>query len=248
MLHGIYGSGRNWAPIARRLVEEKPDWGVILADLRLHGDSAGFEPPHTIEAAAGDVAALAQSIGRDPAAILGHSFGGKIALAYARDHGDGLRQVWVIDSTLRVREPGGEAWEVLQAVRSLPDSFVNRDELIEGMKPLGYGRTLSNWLGMNLERSEDGLRWKLDWDGVEEMLRDHFRADQWGIVEDPPAGIEVHLVAATESEALEGGDAERLEAAAGSGRTHLHRVQGGHWIHVDNPEAIVDLLTSHLAD
>ena len=246
MLHGIYGSGRNWGPIARRLVEERPEWGVMLADLRLHGDSTGFEPPHTLDAAAADVAALAENVGRAPAAILGHSFGGKVALAYARDHSEGLRQVWVIDSTLRVRDPGGEAWEVLEAVRSLPDSFGSRDELVEGMKPFGFGPTLSNWLGMNLERSEGGLRWKLDWDGVEEMLRDHFRADQWEVVEDPPAAVEVHLVAATESDALEEGDEERLEAAATSGRTHLHRAEGGHWIHADNPEAIVGLLASHL--
>lgn len=248
MLHGIYGSGRNWAPIARRVVAERPEWGVMLADLRLHGESLGFEPPHTLEAAAADVSALAEETGQHPEVVLGHSFGGKVALAYARDHGDELRQVWVMDSTLRVREPGGSAWEVLQAVRSLPEDFGARDELVEGMARFGYGPTLANWLGMNLVRDGERLRWKLDWDGVEQMLVDHFDADLWPVVEQPPAGVEVHFVAATDSDALDDGDDERVQAATASGRTHLHRVEGGHWINVDNPEAVVDLLVSHLPD
>lgn len=246
MLHGIYGSGRNWAPIARRLTAEKPEWGVMLADLRLHGESLGFEPPHTLAAAAADVSALAEAIGQHPEVVLGHSFGGKVALAYARDHGDELRQVWVIDSTLRVREPGGSAWRVLEAVRSLPDTFGSRDELVEGMARFGYPAPLANWLGMNLERDGDRLRWKLDWDGVEQMLSDYFQADLWPLVEQPPEAVEVHLVAATDSDALDDGDSERLAEAAGSERTHLHRVAGGHWIHVDNPGAVVDLLVSNL--
>ena len=37
VLHGIYGSGRNWGSIARRLVDARPEWGVLLVDLRLLG-------------------------------------------------------------------------------------------------------------------------------------------------------------------------------------------------------------------
>lgn len=246
MLHGIYGSGRNWAQIARKLVAEKRDWGVMLVDLRLHGDSQGFEPPHTLEAAAADVARLAESAAHHPEVVLGHSFGGKVALAYARDHGDELRQVWVMDSTLRVREPGGSAWKVLEAVRALPDTFGSRDEFVRGMAGFGFAAPLANWLGMNLERDGERLRWRLDWDGVEQMLVDYFQTDLWTVVERPPAGVEVHVVAATESDSLDDGDAERLEAASGSGPTHLHRLEGGHWINVDNPDAVVDLLVSRL--
>src|SRR5688500_8745529 len=52
VLHGIYGSGRNWGTIARRLVEARPEWGVLLVDLRNHGQSRGFPGPHTLAAAA----------------------------------------------------------------------------------------------------------------------------------------------------------------------------------------------------
>src|SRR5690554_6050371 len=100
VLHGIYGSGRNWGTIARRLVEERPEWGVALVDLRMHGMSQGFEGPHTLKATADDVDAMVAETGLNAQAVLGHSFGGKVALVYAQRHGDELEQVWIIDSTL----------------------------------------------------------------------------------------------------------------------------------------------------
>jgi esterase len=246
VLHGIYGSGRNWATIARKLAQERPEWGAILVDLRLHGGSSGFDPPHTIEAAAADVARLVDHLELSVSAILGHSYGGKVALAYARDHAQGVRQIWVIDSTLEVREPSGTAWEVLEAVRSLPDRFASREELVDGLAPHGYPAPLANWLGMNLERDGDALRWKLDWEGAEEMLRDYFRTDLWEVVENPPLGTEIHIVSASRSSSLTEEDHQRIERAAARGATHLHQVEGGHWINVDNPDAVVEILTRSL--
>ena len=116
MLHGIYGSGRNWGTIARRLVEARPEWGVLLVDLRNHGGSRGFTGPHTLHAAAADVDRLVAHLGFHAAAVMGHSFGGKVALLYAQHHaGGGLRQVWVMDSTPAVREPEGSAWQIGRA-------------------------------------------------------------------------------------------------------------------------------------
>jgi esterase len=248
VLHGIYGTGRNWGSIARRVVEARPEWGVLLVDLRLHGGSQGFAPPHTLEATARDVDTLVARLDFHAAAVLGHSFGGKVSLLYAREHAEGVRQVWVIDSTLEVREPSGSAWRIIEVVRSLPEEWTSREELVDALEGHGYPRPLGQWLAMNLERGEGGFRWRLDWDGVEEMLRDYFRTDLWEVVEHPPAGVEVHVIKATESEALDEADVARVEAAArAGGRTFLHRVEGGHWINTDNPDAVVRLLVERLA-
>lgn len=244
ILHGIYGSGRNWATIGRRLVEERPEWGVLLVDLRLHGGSVGFAPPHTLEAAANDVADLIEELGLPVSVLLGHSYGGKVALAYARAHPRGLDQVWVVDSTLRVSEPTGSAWRLTEAVRALPEQFSSREELAERLAPHGYSASLANWLAMNLERDGELLRWKLDWDGVEEMLRDYFRTDLWEVIEQPPAGTEVHVIRAIDSDSLNDADVERIgRAEARHGAVHLHALEGGHWINVENPEGVVQLLS-----
>ena len=52
VLHGIYGAGRNWSSVVRRFAGAHTEWNARLLDLRQHGLSQGFPPPHTIQAAA----------------------------------------------------------------------------------------------------------------------------------------------------------------------------------------------------
>nr|GMC88909.1 protein ABHD11 [Ipomoea batatas] len=89
ILHGLLGSGRNWRSFSRSLASSLPsEWRMILVDLRNHGRSAeigGFEPPHTMENAANDVANLVKSQGWNwPDVVIGHSMGGKVTLQFAQ--------------------------------------------------------------------------------------------------------------------------------------------------------------------
>ena len=90
LLHGIYGAGRNWGTIARRLVRARPDWRVVLVDLRSHGQSPRLAP-HTIDCCAADLLDLEDHLGSPADAVLGHSFGGKVALVYGRQRAGGSR-------------------------------------------------------------------------------------------------------------------------------------------------------------
>jgi esterase len=247
VLHGIYGAGRNWGTIARRLADTRPEWGAVLVDLRMHGHSRGFTGPHTIAASAVDVDRLVEHLDLHAAAVLGHSFGGKVALTYARHHGEELRQVWVIDSTPAVREPSGSAWEMIETVRALPSEFASRTEAVEGLMARGCSRGVAQWMAINLEMRDGRYRWRLDFGALEEMLRDFFRTDLWSVVQDPPEGVEIHVVKATESDTLDPEAAARVESITRSNpRVHLHRVEGGHWLNTDNPEGVLKLLAETL--
>jgi esterase len=248
VLHGIYGSGRNWGTIARRLVEARPEWGVLLVDLRNHGGSHGFSGPHTLAAAAGDVDRMVESLNFHAAAVMGHSFGGKVALMYAQHHADGgLRQVWVMDSTPAVREPEGSAWKMINVIRALPPEFASRAEAVAGLVAAGYPEALGQWMAINLEPVEGKYRWRVNFDVLEEMLRDFFRTDLWETVVRPPAGTEIHFVKATQSSTLDDESMHRVQAAGTvNGRVHLHLLEGGHWINTDNPEAVLALLRDNL--
>ena len=81
--HGILGSRSNWKSFARKLVERAPGQRALLVDLRNHGQSHGFEEPHTVEAAADDVATLCRHLGLRPRVLVGHSWGGKAMLHLA---------------------------------------------------------------------------------------------------------------------------------------------------------------------
>jgi esterase len=249
VVHGIYGAGRNWASVLRRVVRARPDWGALLIDLRQHGASQDFPPPHTVHAAADDLAALAETVGTAPAALLGHSFGGKVALLFAgldTPAAQSLRQVWVIDSTPEARPPAGSAWTMLNLLRSMPARFRTRDELVDALGAHGVQRGVAKWMATNLESCPSGFRWRFDLDAMEALLLSFFATDAWPVVESPRAGLEVHMVKADDSAVLDGDALERVRAAQREGGTTLHRVAGGHWVNAENPGAIEDLLVEHL--
>ena len=246
VLHGIYGAGRNWASVVRRIVRERPEWGGLLIDLRQHGDSQGFAGPHTVQAAAADLDSLAEHTGIRPDVVLGHSFGGKVALVHAGQTASAPRQVWVIDSTPQEREPDGSAWDMLKLLESLPRRFDSRDDLIAQLMERGQPKMLAQWMATNLVSDNGDYRWRFDFDSIRELLMSFFDTDAWAVVEHPPEGTEIHLVKAEESRVLSGAALQRAEAASAGGRTFVHRVPGGHWVNADSPAALEALLVQML--
>jgi len=242
VLHGFFGAGRNWATVARRLTAARPDWGVVLVDLRLHGASQGFAPPHTLESCADDLAALPLADG-----VLGHSFGGKVALAYLARRPAGLRQVWIVDADPSASTPQGGAWEMLRAVKALPPVFRARADLVADLARSGFDRRTAEWMATNLDRTEDGYRWRLDFAALEALLRDFFRTDLWGVVEGLPPDVHLHVVKAARSDVIPEASLSRLEAIGqATGRVVVDRIDGGHWLNADNPDALTERLASEL--
>lgn len=93
LLHGLFGQARNLAGLARALAGR---WDVIAMDLRNHGTSpqaAGMG----YQAMAGDVLETATQLNALPAAVLGHSMGGKTAMAMALLHSEAVTRLVVAD-------------------------------------------------------------------------------------------------------------------------------------------------------
>ncbi len=247
VLHGIYGMGRNWGSVARRVVAARPDWGVVLVDLREHGGSQGFAPPHTLAAAAADVRELARALGVRTDAILGHSFGGKVALVYARDYPGDVDQLWIVDSTPEARAPGGSAVRMLESVRRHPGPFATRGEAVSALEGDGWATGVAQWMSSNLSPTDGRYHWTLDFDVMQSLLDDFFATDLMDLVEAPPDELEIHFLRATQSDVLRDEVARRIEVAGQrTGRVRLHEVEGGHWLNADNPSALIELLAGGL--
>ena len=247
LTHGIYGAGGNWRAIARKLVERRPDWGVVLVDLRQHGRSEPGEPPHTLDAAAGDLRALADDLGGIEA-MAGHSFGGKVVLA-ARARAP-VRQTWMLDASPGAR-PGGlgdgsnSAIAVLELMERLPRTWARREDFVAAVTAAGHAPALAQWLAMNLAAGEPGgaLALRLDLAALRAMLGDYFARDLWAKAWSPGGGA-LEIVIADRSRTIDADDRARLARAPQ--HVHVHRVDAGHWLHIEAPAAVIDLFAAHL--
>ncbi len=243
--HGIYGAGSNWRGIARKVVDKRRDWGVVLVDLRGHGKSETGEPPHTIDACADDVGALIESLGVDVRALAGHSFGGKVMLA-ARSRVD-VDQTWLLDASPSER-PGAIADERDSVVRvrhmleRMPKSWASRDAFVGAVIADGFDSGLAQWLAMSVIPS-DGNQFtnRLEPAVLRELLASYYATDLWSAVADGSRG-RIELVIATKSPVWSASDRERV----GGGEPHVHEVDAGHWLHIEAPGPVVDLFVTEL--
>ncbi|MEM7466500.1 MAG: alpha/beta fold hydrolase [Pseudomonadota bacterium] len=93
ILHGLFGSARNWQTMAQKLAQER---SVFALDLRNHGDS-----PHTSSMSypemAADVIQFLDAHQIDSANLIGHSMGGKTAMDLALDWPDRIATLIIVD-------------------------------------------------------------------------------------------------------------------------------------------------------
>lgn len=245
MLHGIYGRGRNWQGVAKALTEARPEYACWLVDLPHHGSSGPGAHGDTIAGFAQDVLDGMHQKGIAPDVVLGHSFGGKVALAAAATQADRALHTWVIDSTPEVKAPSGTAWTMMNTVRRLPKRFAARDEAQKALVAAGYDVGVAQWMTTNLVREGEGFVWQLDFTLMEKLLRDFFTYDLWHVVEQPAPGHQLHFLKASRSGAMSGEAMLRLEKDTGP-QVHLHHLEGGHWIHAERPDAVTALLAKEL--
>lgn len=97
LLHGITSSARAWWRVAPALVER--GYHVFAVDMPGHGAS-DLVADHRIDAIAGIVGALARTPMLAGAVVIGHSWGGAVALALAAANGETLSRVALVDPAL----------------------------------------------------------------------------------------------------------------------------------------------------
>ncbi|KAL2611154.1 hypothetical protein R1flu_022846 [Riccia fluitans] len=269
-MHGLLGSGRNLRTFAKRLASRAqeqsaadfPGWRLIMVDLRNHGRSAdrGFTPPHDIPSAAKDVVDLIKTSSFGwPDIVISHSMGGKVALEYSSKaaagyYGDALqpKQLWVLDTIpgkIPVVNDFGEVEHVLSTIEGLPDPLPSRRWLVDYMLEKGHSRSLAEWLGSNLKRAGSGeeMTWVFNPREATEMLNSHREADYWPVLESPPKDMEIHIVRAVKSVRWLPDVVSRLEKLSNTGKIFYHVLQNaGHWVHVDNPEGLADIIVPSL--
>jgi pimeloyl-ACP methyl ester carboxylesterase len=116
LVHGLAGAAANWTLVAPALAARRR---LLVPDLPGHAGSSPLAAAPTLNPFADAVAALARREGLAPAAVVGHSLGGVVALRLAIRHEDAVRAVVLaapagISSTARRADI---AFTILSAVR-----------------------------------------------------------------------------------------------------------------------------------
>ena len=250
LLHGALGSGNNLRSLAVKLGKLRPEYRFCLVDLRHHGESQGAPPPNTLEACAKDLDALIAELGKEPEVVAGHSFGGKTSLMFAALFPGRVRQFWILDSNPGSQQPtaSNEVISVIRAVRQTTTPAADRAHVVQQLTQQGLSSGTANWLATNLERRPDGFVWRFNLDAIYELMLDYFHVDLWPVLESGASDSDFRVVVAERSDRWAPENRARLEQLAQSSPTsHLHIVpNAGHWLHVDNPTFLLELMGQNL--
>jgi esterase len=161
IVHGLFGSARNWGVIARRLADVRD---VIAVDMRNHGASAWFETQGYPEMAADLAEVIAAHGGR--ADVLGHSMGGKAAMMLALTQPSAVSRLIVADIA-PVAYTHDNTHHV-RAMRALPlDGVTSRGEADRRLAATTPEESLRAFFLQSLDLRANPPRWRLNLDVLE---------------------------------------------------------------------------------
>lgn len=156
ILHGLFGSSKNWTQVSRALSDRRR---VVAVDQRNHGDSP-HAAPHSLAAMRADLFALFETLGLERAILLGHSMGGMTAMSFASAYPDRVAALIVVDIAPRAYPPHHQ--NELAALSVDATRFADRTALDAAMAEFVPDAATRQFLQMNLVREASGYRWKLN--------------------------------------------------------------------------------------
>ena len=223
--HGLYGSGRNWGVIARRLAEGRD---VIAVDMRNHANSP-WHPSHSYPDMAADLAEVIENLG-GKADLLGHSMGGKAAMQLALTHGPLIRRLVVADvAPVAYRH---DQTQYITAMRSLDlTNLTSRGEADRRLTAVLDDPALRAFFLQSLDlKAEGGPRWRLNFDVLEAEMP---KIVGWPGAPGPFDGPALFLTGA-DSHYVKPEYRDTIRALFPKAR--FAKLPGaGHWLHADKP-------------
>lgn len=220
--HGLFGSGRNWGVIAKRLSDQRR---VIAVDMRNHGQSPR-EKSNSYTDMAADLAEVIEHIGGQMD-VLGHSMGGKTAMVLALTQPDLVRRLVVADIA-PVSYEHSQA-EFITAMRGVDlDAVTRRSDAAEQLAALGVESALQSFFTQSLDVA--GKRWLLNLDALEANMADILSfPDVDGPFDGPTlflTGGNSHYVTAE----------HRPRMKTLFPQSHFAKIPDtGHWLHAEKP-------------
>lgn len=233
IVHGLFGSARNWGAIAKRMADSR---AVISVDMRNHGESP-WADSHSYADLAQDLAELIEAEGR-PVDLLGHSMGGKASMMLALARPDQVNRLLVADiapvAYAHSQTPLIEAMRKLDlgalTTRAEADAALAKDVDNPGVRA---------FLLQSLDLRAEPPRWRLNLDVLEqEMDRITGWPDPSGQYEGPTL-----FLSGAASDYVQSAHRPAIKALFPNAR--FAKLPGaGHWLHAEAPRPFEQSLRS----
>jgi len=240
ILHGLFGSSRNWTSIAKKLSE---NFQIINVDLRNHGGSDHADTM-TYHEMAEDIYQLLNECNLEQASLIGHSMGGKVAMAFALNHQIVIKNLVVLDiAPVSYRR---EYIHLIEALLRLPVNEINnRKQADEALQSDIPETPLRQFLLQNLMQDGDGFRWRINLGVIKTSIEDiaGFPEAESGTIYKGP----VLFLRGENSDYISSEYFSVIEKYFPNSNIHTIK-DAGHWLHAEQPQAVLDKITSFLTD
>ena len=244
ILHGLFGSADNWNSQARDLSDR---FHVMVPDMPDHGSS-----PHSDEVSYDSMVAAVRELILDagrPVNILGHSMGGKVAMATALLHPEVVSSVVVADiAPVRYPPRHEEIFRAMEEVSAaiLRGEVENRAAADRVMEPLVRERQIRAFILKNLVPAESGYRWRLNLAGLQEGYR---AISGWPLSPDRE-GLSPYMgpalfIRAENSPYITDEDVKKITPLFPNAAVELMKGVG-HWLHAEDRQRFLSLVRSFL--
>jgi esterase len=231
ILHGLFGSKRNWQSIARQLSE---DFQVFTLDLRNHGESEHHDDM-TYRAMADDIFQFISEHSLENVSVIGHSMGGKVAMQMALQHPEIINRLVIIDIAPVQYQHGFN--DLIDSLKALPlDQISSRQEADKHLRTTVQPETLRQFLLQNLKNSADGFCWRINLDAIQANINAlmDFPADHNITQYQNP----VLFLKGEKSDYIKH-EYERTIFKFFSRALFITVADTGHWLHAENPDFVV---------
>ncbi len=140
LIHGFPFAREIWDPQVRALAETAL---IVAPDLRGAGRSSAPDGPYLMETLAGDLAAVLDALQIDRAAIVGHSMGGYVAMAFARMYTERVTQLALVCS--RLHADSNDAAREREEVASLAERENSVDPIVNAYISKLFSQAALEW-------------------------------------------------------------------------------------------------------
>lgn len=222
IVHGLFGSARNWGVIAKRLSDTRQ---VIAVDQRNHGDS-GWTDSHSYPDMAADLAEVIETHGGQMD-VLGHSMGGKAAMVLALTRPDLVNRLLVADIAPVVY--GHSQLRYIRAMQAVDLTRVEkRSDAADQLRGSVPEPTLQSFFTQSLDLKQK--RWKLNLDLLAQEMPEILGFPEIQGQFDGP----VLFLSGSQSDYVRPDHRDRIKHLFPAAR--FARIPGaGHWLHAEKP-------------